>query len=72
MLHFYPMCANFSTMCGIFYLASTDTGTRDHQFNVSSERHPAGILLILKVLGKMVSPAPGDRTLQLQSSRQAS
>ena len=35
--HIYPMC-------GIFYLPSIGTGTRGRQFNVSSERHPAGIL----------------------------
>ena len=34
--HIYPMC-------GIFYLPSIDTGTRGHQFNISSERHPARI-----------------------------
>ena len=46
MLHIYPMR-------GIFYLPSIDTGTRDRQFNVSSERHPAGILLmkVLRFLG---------------------
>ena len=33
MLHIYPMC-------GIFYLPSIDTGTRNHQFYVSSEQHP--------------------------------
>ena len=39
MLHIYPMFE-------IFYLSSIDTGTREHQFNVSSEQHPAGILLM--------------------------
>ena len=38
MLHIYPICR-------IFYLPSIDTGTRVSQFNVSSELHPAGILL---------------------------
>ena len=33
-------------MCGIFYLSGIDTGTRDYQVNVSSEQHPAGILLM--------------------------
>ena len=53
MLRIYPKC-------GIFYLPSIDIGTRDRQFNVSSERHPAGILLmkVLKfwVLGLGVEP----------------
>ena len=51
MLHIYPMC-------GIFYLPSIDTGTRGRQFNVSSERHPAGILL-MKILGKFFVLRPG-------------
>jgi hypothetical protein len=38
-LHIYPTC-------GIFYLPSIDTDTRDRQFNVSSERHAAGMKLI--------------------------
>ena len=52
MLHIYPMC-------GIFYLPSIDTGKRDHQFNVSPKRHPAGILLmkVLKFWGS--PPCPG-------------
>ena len=44
MLHIYPMC-------GIFYLPSKDTGTRDHQFNILSEQYTVGILL-MKVLEK--------------------
>ena len=51
MLHIYPMC-------GIFYLPSIDTGTRGCQFNVSSEWHPTGILL-MKVLGKFWVLRPG-------------
>ena len=39
MLHIY-------TMCGIFNLPSIDIDTRGHQFNISSEQHPAGILLM--------------------------
>ena len=42
MLHIYPMC-------GIFYLP-VYTGTSDCQFNISSERHLSGILL-MKVCG---------------------
>ena len=44
MLHIYPAY-------GIFYLPSIDTGTQDCQLNVSSEQHPAEILL-MKVDGK--------------------
>ena len=51
-------CYTFTPMCGIFYLPSIDTGIRGRQFNVSSKRHPAGILL-LKVLGKFWVLRPG-------------
>ena len=44
MLNIYPKCR-------IFYLPSIDTGTRDRQFNISSEWHPAGILL-MKICGQ--------------------
>ena len=36
MSHIYPMCDKSM----MFYLPHIDTGTRYHQFNVSSERHP--------------------------------
>ena len=51
MLHIYAMR-------GTFYLPSIETGTRGRQFNISSKRHPAGILL-MKVLGKFWILRPG-------------
>ena len=45
MLHIHPMF-------GIFYLPSVNTGTRNHQFKVSSEQRPVEILAD-EGLGKM-------------------
>ena len=52
-------------------LASIDTGTRGHQFNVLSKRHPAGIML-MKVHGKcwvLNPPRSHIRTKDLQCNR---
>ena len=62
MLYIYPMC-------GIFHLPSIDTGTRDRQFNISSERHVAGIFADEGQWIILCSP-PGDQTRDILYSRQ--
>ena len=61
MLHIYPLC-------GIFNFLSIDTGTRDHQFNVSSKQHPARILL-MKVYGKKWVLSLGIQDLQSKGTK---
>ena len=66
---YFTCSAQTLVMRGIFYLPSIDTGTRSRQFNVSSERHPAEILL-MKVLVNFGFTARGSNLGPL--SQQAS